>query len=80
MRVRILWIVGVLLLACAVNLMMAPTSNADREVGRFQIAAVHSDVSRDGSMGDSVYRVDTSTGDVCHLGQGMGPVGINECR
>jgi hypothetical protein len=50
------------------------------EIGRYQITAVHSDQDAHGSMGDSVYRVDTTTGQICHLGSGLGPTGISDCH
>ena len=39
------------------------------DVGRYQIAVVHSNPTADsGAFGDTVYRVDTVSGEVCNIG------------
>ena len=60
------------------NIRWKPSSVGASE-GDYQISAVHSDASENGSYGDSVYVVNTKTGKVCHKGNGSGPSGISEC-
>ncbi len=46
-----------------------PARGGSGDVGRYQIAVVHSNPTADsGVFGDTVYRVDTVSGEVCNIG------------
>lgn len=51
------------------------------DVGRYQIAVVHSNPTADsGAFGDTVYRVDTISGEVCKMGVVATSPAIRVCK
>jgi hypothetical protein len=65
-----------ILIVSAILGMALKSATADGEVGRYQLFVAHVDLS--GGTAETLYRIDTATGETCRLIQGNAP--ISEAR